>query len=134
MFQTSPQQSERFPFNYEKQHFRETVQLWSERGWIEVFDSYFLWQEERVITKYGYISLHKNQYRIKDVGIGEKVSVRYDPFDLHTVYVYHKRQYIGPFKAYKFKNTEQPVLPQENKTPPAQVSQAARKYFENMAG
>jgi putative transposase len=99
---------------------------------IEMFDSYFLWQEERIVNKYGFISLNRNQYRIRDVGIGEKVLVRYDPFNLQDVHVYHKQKYIGAVKAYKFQSAEYQNMPEESKTPTIKVSQAANRYFENI--
>lgn len=116
---------ERFRLSTEKYIPRRVTNL-------EVFDSYFLWQEERTVTKYGYISLNKNQYRIKDVGIGEKVHVRYDPFNLQQVHIYHKHKYIGAVKAYKFRAAQLHNIPQENKTPPVKVSQAAQRYFKNI--
>jgi putative transposase len=99
---------------------------------LDTFNSYFLWEEERVITKYGYISLNKNQYRIRDVGIGEKILVRYDPYDLQEVYVYYKQKLLGKVKAYKFNTPEFTDVPQESKAPKHKVSRAARRYFENV--
>lgn len=99
---------------------------------LDVFNSFFLWEVDRIVNKYGYISLYKNQYRIKEVGIGEKILIRFDPYDLHEIYVYHKGKLLGKIKAYKFSSPECTEVPQENKDSKQKISRAARRYFENV--
>lgn len=99
---------------------------------IEKFNMTFLWRETRVINKYGFISLFANKYRIYDIGIGEKVEVRFDPFDLTNIYIYHRNKYISTVKAYKITNKEYKNIPEELKKPNHQVSKESQKYFTKL--
>lgn len=96
---------------------------------IETFNANFLWREHRVINKYGYISLFSNTYRIYDIGIGEKVEVRFNPFDLSEIYIYHGGKYKSTVKAYKITNKNHPKMPEELKKSDQQVSKESQQYF-----
>lgn len=99
---------------------------------IDNFNANFLWRDNRVINKYGYISLYGNKYRIYDIGIGEKVEIRFDPFDLTNVYVYHRGKYISSVKAYKITNMEYKNVPEELNKSERQVSAESVKYFTKL--
>lgn len=49
----------------------------------------FLWEEERVVRKTGTVSLSGNHYAAPSHLIGERVVVRFDPFDLTRVKIAH---------------------------------------------
>lgn len=99
---------------------------------IDSFNANFLWRECRVINKYGTISLFANIYRIYDVGIGEKVEVRFNPFDLTEIHIYHGGKYKTTVKAYKITNQNYPKMPEESNKSAPQVSKEAQNYFTTL--
>jgi putative transposase len=48
----------------------------------------FLWEEERLVNKAGCIELGGNHYPVPEHLVSQKVSVRFDPFELSSVRVY----------------------------------------------
>lgn len=59
----------------------------------EISDT-FLWEEERVVRKTGTISLCHNDYPAPDHLIGQRVIVRFDPFDLQLIKIVHRGQVV----------------------------------------
>lgn len=54
----------------------------------------FLWEEERVVRKTGTVALCGNHYATPAHLIGERVMVRFDPFDLQEVKIAHHGQVV----------------------------------------
>ena len=52
----------------------------------------FLWQEKRRVDKTGCIPLGGNTYEVSAALTGKQVVVRYDPYDLSLVQVFHQGQ------------------------------------------
>ncbi len=96
---------------------------------IDSFNAHFLWRHNRVIDKHGYISLFANKYRIYDIGIGERVEVRFDPFDLTNVHIYHRKTYHSTVKAYKLTNQQYDKIPEEKKKSTDRISKESQNYF-----
>ena len=99
---------------------------------LEEFNTCFLWRENRVVSKHGTISLNKNIYKIKDVGIGEKIELLFDPCDMSSVYVYYIGKYHSTVKAYKITREQYDRIPEEKKRSPQESSSAAKRYFEDI--
>lgn len=99
---------------------------------IESFNESFLWRDYRVINKYGFISFKSNTYRIRDIGCGEKIELRFDPFDLSNLYIYFKKKYIQTVKAYRITNKEHPGIPEERKRPEFEISRESQRYFQSV--
>lgn len=55
----------------------------------------FLWEEERVVRKTGTISLSGNDYPVEPRLIGQRVVVRFDPFDLAAVKIVHRGELVA---------------------------------------
>jgi transposase InsO family protein len=58
----------------------------------------FLWEEDRRVTKTGDIQLGGNRYPVPAQYVGQRVVVRYDPFDLAEVKVVLRGQLLGSFR------------------------------------
>lgn len=99
---------------------------------LEEFNTCFLWRENRVVSKHGTISLNKNTYKIKDVGIGEKVKILFDPCDMGSVHIYYTGKYHSTVSAYKISRKKYDYVPEEKKLSPQKTSAAAKRYFENI--
>lgn len=99
---------------------------------LEQFYELFLWREKRTVNKYGKISIHNNQYRIKGLAPGEIVEVRFDPYDLSTVYVYHNSRLHDTVTAAKLNSKSAPNVPEETHKSEAKVSEEAQKYFTKL--
>jgi putative transposase len=99
---------------------------------IDAFNVNFLWREYRIVDKRGFISLFGNSYRLYDIGIGEKVEVRFNPFKLTNIHVYKHKKYVSTVKAYTITNNKLRNLPEENKKSDKQVSKEAVNYFSNL--
>lgn len=54
----------------------------------------FLWEEERVVNKAGCIEMSGNDYPVAEHLVGQAVAVRFDPFDLSQVRIYHQGHFI----------------------------------------
>jgi putative transposase len=52
----------------------------------------FLWEEERLVNKAGCVELGGNDYPAPEHLVGQRVSVRFDPFDLSNVRIYHQNK------------------------------------------
>lgn len=50
----------------------------------------FLWEEERFVRKTGDVSLAGNRYPVEPHLVGQRVMVRFDPFDLAEVKIVHR--------------------------------------------
>ena len=58
----------------------------------------FLWEDERHVTKTGDIALGGNRYPLPADLVGQRVVVRYDPFDLAEVKVVLRGRLVGTFR------------------------------------
>ncbi len=52
----------------------------------------FLWEEERKVDKTGCIKVAGNLYEVDLELVGFKVLLRYDPFDLSVIHVWHNKK------------------------------------------
>ena len=80
----------------------------------------FLWEEERLVRKTGTISLCRNDYPVDPHLIGQRVTVRFDPFDLTAVHLVHQGRHVGTSKPQELLsrtfNKAQPHTPPTTKT------------------
>lgn len=58
----------------------------------------FLWEDERNVVKTGDVCLGGNRYPVPASLVGQRVMVRYDPYDLASVKVYLRGQLVGAFR------------------------------------
>ncbi len=54
----------------------------------------FMWEEERTVDKSGTFQLSGNKYPVCEQLVREKIEVRFDPFDLTKVRVYHNGRFV----------------------------------------
>jgi putative transposase len=99
---------------------------------LDEFNSLFLWREIRTVSKYGKIRLENNQYYLKGIAPGTKVEIRYNPFDLETVQVYHENKFFTKVKANVLFNKQLKIIPEEKQSKPAEVSKASADYFQKL--
>ncbi|MBU2515908.1 DDE-type integrase/transposase/recombinase [bacterium] len=99
---------------------------------LEEFNACFLWRESRNVSKYGTISLNKNSYKIKDIGIGEMVEVLFDPSNLRKIFIYYLGKYHSTVESYKFSREQWNCIPEEKKQSEREISSAAKRYFEDI--
>lgn len=64
--------------------------------WIEAdkVAEIFLWEEERTVTSGGCVKLSGNAYPVEEYLVGQKVTVLFDPFDLTSIKIHHKEQFV----------------------------------------
>jgi transposase InsO family protein len=97
-------------------------------GDLEKFNELFFHREERTVDKYRKVSLFGNVYKVSGLGAGEPVEVRFDPFDLRTVKLYHEGKYHSLLQADTLtRETAAERLPEESKD--IKPSKAAQLYF-----
>jgi len=65
---------------------------------VEIAET-FLWEEERFVRKTGTVTLAANHYPVDSALIGQRVIVRFDPFDLTEVRVVHRGRVVAITKA-----------------------------------
>lgn len=64
----------------------------------EIADT-FLWEEERFVRKTGTVSLANNHYPVDPSLIGQRVVVRFDPFDMTEVRIMHRGELMAITRA-----------------------------------
>lgn len=52
----------------------------------------FLWEDKRTVDKTGCVSLHGNRYEVETSLAGRQVLLRYDPYDLGSIEVWHENK------------------------------------------
>ena len=59
----------------------------------------FLWEETRKVDKSGCVRMDGNAYPVVEYLVNQKVSVRFDPFDLSSIRVHHKGKLVCTARA-----------------------------------
>jgi putative transposase len=54
----------------------------------------FLWEETRKVDKSGCVRIEGNSYPVAEHLVNQKVSIRFDPFDLSIIRIYSKRRFV----------------------------------------
>lgn len=98
---------------------------------LEKFNGYFLYRENRKIDKLGRIQIQGNVYPLKGLPIGTQVEVRFDPFDLSVVQIYHEGRFFQKLNAAMITSSIFRNLPAERPAT-AKVSKAAQDYFQKL--
>ncbi len=78
----------------------------------------FLWREKRKVDKTGCFSFQGNRYEVPAHLAGATIEIRYDPFDLSRLQVFHNGQAVGearPLELHR-KTDERVEVPPEDKT------------------
>ena len=78
--------------------------------------------------KYGIVKLAGNQYRTQTPH-GTVVEIRYDPFDLRTVWRFEDGRSVETLAPHKILNSSSPTVAEETSSTPAKVSASASAYF-----
>lgn len=91
----------------------------------------FLWEEERTVDKSGTFQLSGNKYPVPEHLVREKIEVRFDPFDLGKVRVYHNGRFVevvSPEKTVRHTHTK--AMPRRHdKHAPLESSKAYRRQL-----
>jgi|TARA_Y100000310_G_scaffold344782_1_gene459482 transposase InsO family protein len=97
---------------------------------LEAFNALFLWRAERTIDKFATIRFQRNTYRINALSVGTTVELRYNPFDLAEVHVYHEGTFHCILTASTLTRKAVPEVPEESKS--AGYSPEAADYFKRI--
>ena len=97
---------------------------------IDAFNDLFLWRIEKTIDKFGNIRFQKNIYPIRGLPVGTKVQLRYNPFDLAQVKVYHDDAFYCILRASKLSRKAIIKVPEERKK--SRFSPEAAEYFKRI--
>lgn len=94
-------------------------------------DEIFLHYAERTVDKYGTISFEGNTYEIDGVLVGKRISLRYNPFHLDYVHIYHNDKYFGIAKIIDLKKQKHKSVGHVEEDPCVD-SEVSKQYFENI--
>ena len=94
-------------------------------------DEAFLHYAERTVSKYGVISFDGNTYEVDGTLVGNKVGLRYDPFYLEKVHIYHDDKYFGLARVIDLSKQKHKDVEKIEKDPIV-TSEASKKYFDNI--
>lgn len=95
-------------------------------------DDIFLHREKRVINSYGVINFQSNTYEGPGSLVGYSVEVRYDPFDLSVLKVYHNDKFMGFAKTIDIKRQLHKDV-QNVLIEPKSKSLISKMYFQNLS-
>jgi transposase InsO family protein len=110
----------RFSDGLPKDHKRVEELAW--------FEALFLLRESRTVSKYGIIKLLGNQYRCQ-APHGTVAEIRYNPFDMRTVWRFENSRCVETLKPHKIINAQSRQLPEEANANEQKVSASASAYF-----
>ena len=97
------------------------------------FLSLFLWRENRKVSKYGKIKLHRNEYRVTKKPYNTVVQVRFDPCDLRDVFLYDQNEiFLEKTEVSKQRTISISGIPEERKNSQSSVSEASKKFFGDL--
>jgi putative transposase len=96
------------------------------------FNNLFLLRENRTVTKYGVIKLFGNTYLVNKVSAGTTVEVRFDPFDLSSIYRFEKGSAVETLQAAKMNQKEVNDLPEEKQKQKREISHDAAVHFAEL--
>ena len=101
---------------------------------LAAFQAMFLWKERRTVTKWGKVSLYRNQYPVRLRPPGAAVQVRFDPFDLSEILIYDLdgRTRLESTRTNKQVRTRAPSIPEESKAPAPLISAQSVAYFSRL--
>lgn len=94
-------------------------------------DEAFLHYTQRTVSKYGVISFAGNTYEVDGTLIGNKIGLRYDPFHLDKVHIYHNDKYFGLARIIDL-NKQKHKDVKKIEEDPIITSEASNKYFDNI--
>lgn len=97
---------------------------------LDAFNALFLWRIEKTIDKFGTIRFQTNSYRIHGLPVGSNIQLRYNPFDLSVVKVYHEGDFYCVLKASKLSRKAILKVPEERKQ--TTYSPEAAEYFKRI--
>ena len=97
---------------------------------LDAFGALFLWRAQRSIDKFATIRFQSNCYRIHGLPVGSCVELRYNPFDLSEVKVYHEGAFHSILRASTLARTAVLKVPEERKNP--NYSPEAAEYFRRI--
>lgn len=64
----------------------------------------FLWREKRLVTTLATVKIFNNHYQVDDSLMGKDIEVRYNPYNLNNILIFHEGQYRCKAEPYKMKN------------------------------
>lgn len=108
---------------------KETTRRIKDLQW---FEALYLMRETRTITKYGKVKLFSNHYPVKNIPHGTVVELRFNPFDLSQIYVYHQGKLIQSTSPSKIVTHSAPYIPEEARKKDSQISEESRIYFTRL--
>ena len=94
-------------------------------------DEAFLHYAQRTVSKYGVISFCGNNYEVDGTLVGKKIGLRYDPFHLDKIHIYHNDKYFGLARIIDLSKQKHKDVEKVEKDPVI-TSQASKKYFDNI--
>ena len=94
-------------------------------------DEAFLHYDQRTVNKYGVISFQGNNYEVDGTLVGKKIGLRYDPFHLDKIHIYHQDKYLGLARIIDLIKQKHKDVENVDKDPII-TSDASKKYFKNI--
>jgi putative transposase len=68
----------------------------------------FLYRVTRQVAKTGHVNFQGNRYSVPGYLVGQKIELRYDPFDLANVEIWYNGHYLEPARPLQIQATVQP--------------------------
>jgi hypothetical protein len=101
---------------------------------LAAFQAIFLWKDKRTVSKWGKVSLHRNQYPLRSRPPKSVVQIRYDPFDLSEILIYEldPPRLLESTRASKQLTLRAPSIPEESKASRKEISAQSVAYFARL--
>jgi transposase InsO family protein len=94
-------------------------------------DKAFLHYAERTVNKYGTISFEGNSYEVDGNLINKKIGLRFNPFHLEEVHIYHQDKYYGLARVIDLDQQKHRDVKKIEEDPEVD-SKISQQYFDNI--
>jgi len=90
----------------------------------------FLWREKRDVSSLGAVKIYSNLYEVDESLLGKTVEIRFNPYDLRRILVYHEGFFRCEARPYIMKNFTEPRVAERQADSQSALDEAMRAIVQ----
>jgi putative transposase len=90
----------------------------------------FLWREKRDVSSLGAVKIYSNLYEVDESLLGKTVEIRFNPYDLRRILVYHEGFFRCEARPYQMKNFTEPRVAERQADSQSALDEAMRAIVQ----
>ena len=118
---------------------RSPLEVWNDQAHTvrhcppERLGQVFLWRDTRVVNRHGVISVQGNEYEVAAELVGQRVEIRFNPFDLKQVAIYRDGQLLEQARLISLKSELHRQVQTGPRPQPAPAKAPSVSYLDVLA-